>query len=193
MGLRVMIWPISMIAIFGYRYIIKWYEQDRSQLLKLLCIIGLAASGFILIYWGFTLGIIVAGTVQIIINMVEYSNDPVKLEAELGAEFKFGAMDMVELILMMAIMATICVIAFKALKSYLKVLRPNAAGQFLSRRVNPAGPGVSSVKPGRIADKTADENKPQRINTVFCPKCGSRIAEDVVVCPSCGRKPKNSR
>lgn len=182
-------WPILMIAIFGYRYIIKWYEQDRSQLMKLLCIVGLMASGFILIYWGFTLGIITAGTVQIIINMVKYAKDPVKLEAELGTEFKFGTQDVLELVLMMAIMAVICVIAFKALKSYYKVLRPNA-GQFPNRRPGAGNPGANSGKPGKTMDKTEEVRKPQRNNAVFCPKCGSRVAEDATVCHSCGRKLK---
>ncbi len=185
----VVIWPILMIAIFGYRYIIKWYEQDRSQLMKLLCIVGLMASGFILIYWGFTLGIITAGTVQIIINMVKYAKDPVKLEAELGTEFKFGMQDVLELVLMMAIMAVICVIAFKALKSYYKVLKPNA-GKLQIRRPGAGNSGANLGKSGKPVDKTDEVKKPQRINAVFCPKCGSRAAEDAIVCQSCGRKLK---
>ena len=149
----IIIWPILMVEMFGYRYIIKWYERDRSQLMKLLCIAGLMASGFILIYWGFTLGIITIGTVQIIVNMIKYSKDPVKLEAELGADFNFGMQDILELVLMIAIMATICVIAFKALRSYYKVLRPNT-GKIQNRKPGSGNPGVNSGKSGKTADKS---------------------------------------
>ncbi len=183
----IVIWPILMIAVFGCRYIIKWYEQDRSQLMKLLCIFGLAASGFILIYWGFTLGIILAGTIQIAINMARYAKDPVKLEAELGTEFRFEAKDIVELVLLMTIMAVICVIAFKSLRSYLRAVRPNAAGNFLNRR-QMGNLRANKSQMGKFMVKSADEKKQQNISSVFCPKCGSRVVEGTAECPGCGRK-----
>ncbi len=186
------IWPILMIGVFGYRYIIKWYEENKSQYMKLLCIAGLVASGFILIYWGFTLGMIAAGTIQIVMNMVKYKNDPVKLEEELGTEFTFGTQDVIELVLMMAIMAVICIVAFKAMKSYLKVVRPNATGLFFNRRIPPDNPSIHNKKPGRPTDQATEEKKPKRISSVFCPKCGSRITEGAVECSRCGRKLKKN-
>ncbi len=186
----IIIWPILMIGVFGYRYIIKWYEQDGKQLMRLLCIAGLAASVFILIYWGFTLGMIAAGTVSIIINMIKYKQDPAKLEAELGTEFTFGTQDVIELVLMMAIMAVICIIAFKALRSYLKVLRPNAGSPFFNRGAGADKPKVSLSRPGKQKVGKAEEKNLKQVGSVFCPKCGSRVTENAPECPSCGRKLK---
>lgn len=175
------LWPISMVAVFGHRYIIRWYEKDRSQLMKLICIGALIASGFIFAYWGFTLGMFVAGIIQLLIYMAKYSKDPVKLEAELGTDFRFTLQDIVGPVLMMAIMAVVCIIAFMAIKSYLKVLRQGREGQVLNRSVY----SVNNKKP---EDKTTSAKKPQRVNSVFCRKCGARIPEGSTRCPSCSRK-----
>ena len=175
------IWPISMVAIFGYRYIIKWYEQDRRQFMKLICIVALITSGFIFIYWGFALGMIVAGIIQLLMNMAKYAKDPEKLEAELGTEFKFGPQDIVGIILMMTLMAVVCIFAFIAIKNYLKVLRQDTTRQVSSRSTYTA----SSKRP---EDKTAATKKAQRMNSVFCRKCGARIPEGSTGCPSCNRK-----
>lgn len=177
------LWPISMVAVFGYRYITRWYEQDRRQLMKLVCIGALIASGIIFIYWGLTLGMIVAGIVQLVINLVKYSEDPAKLEAELGTEFRFSPKDILGPVLMMAIMVVVCIFAFLAVKSYLKVLRVNIVGQVPSRSLYTNSNKKPEAKP-------TTTKKPQKVNSVFCSKCGTRIPEGSMECPSCSKKSK---
>ncbi len=197
------VWPLCIIFVFGSWYFVRRYEQEKSQMFKILCIAGLITSGFTLIVWGFALGMLAAGTVQSLINFAEYKKHPEKFAEQLEQSseyFNIRLQDVLQLVLLIAILAVICIVAFRAMKSYFLILKTGTSDHYSFLNMDKRfGTGKKTAAPNQ--NKSAENNvtaaadtpKLQRVEVSFCPKCGARLGEGISVCPGCGRKPKNKK
>jgi ribosomal protein L40E len=171
------VWPICVAFVFGSRYFTGKYEEEHTQSLKILCGMGLAASGFTLVIWGFALGMITAGTIQELVNLSRYAKNAKEFGTGLGENIHLiklgdGTMAIVKLVILITVLAVICFFAFRSMMSYLTVLK---TGRRNTKK--------DIIKNSKLSNKK--ELKP-REEVAFCNKCGARLASSDTHCPACG-------
>lgn len=171
------VWPICVAFVLGSRYFTGKYEQEHTQSLKILCGLGLAASGFTLVIWGFALGMITAGTIQELANLSRYAKNAEELGTGLGKNIRLinlgdGTMAIIKLVILIAVLALVCFLAFRSMMGYLSVLKTGK--RYTNKEI---------IKNSKLSNRK--EIKP-REEVAFCNKCGVRLASSGSPCPACG-------